>query len=77
MNVYKTLNASRDFMIQMVGAALFGGLQDLRECNSIGEAIVDAVAKDIAETADVDEWCDGDVEIAVIRVLKKKLHIEE
>lgn len=42
----------------------------------IAEAITEAVAQDIYESADPSEWNDDDVRLAIGRVLCKRLGIE-
>ena len=52
------------------------GLNSL-DAGSVSDALTDEVSEDVEETADPENWHSGDVEIALARVLKKRLGIEE
>ena len=52
------------------------GLNSL-DAGSVSDALTDEVSEDVEETADPENWQSGDVEIALARVLKKRLGIEE
>lgn len=47
------------------------------DAGRVADALTDEVAEDVEETADPENWHSGDVEIALARVLKKRLGIEE
>ena len=53
-------------------------IPDHVECGDVTQAILKEVCEDIGETADwsgleEDEWCEGDVDIAVSRVMYSKV----
>ena len=54
----------------------FLNFMDSEDAYLITESIIEDVIQDVAECADAEGWHSGDVEIAVTRVLKKRLGIE-
>ena len=48
-------------------------IPDFNETEEIAEILLGEVIEDIEETADVGEWHSGDVDMALARVIKKKL----
>ena len=50
---------------------------DSIDAGSVADALTDEVVEDVEETADPENWHSGDVEMALARVLKKRLGIEE
>ena len=52
---------------------LLNVIPDSIEAGEVANALQDEVMEDVAETADHDEWHSGDVDIALGRVLKKRL----
>lgn len=50
---------------------------DSRDAEKIIDKMLPAVVKDINETADLEDWSNGDIDIAVKRVLLKKFRISE
>ena len=50
---------------------------DTRDAENIFDEVKDEIIEDIEETADPKEWNDNDVQIAIKRVLMKRLGIEE
>lgn len=47
-----------------------------QDAGELADAVTDDVVTDIEETAG-DDWNSGDVDIALVRVLKKRLGIED
>lgn len=47
------------------------------DAGSVADALTNEVVDDVEETADSRNWHSGDVEMALARVLKKKLGIGE
>ena len=76
--IYKDLDTSRDYLVELIGQyedSILGRVsRDYRI--HIAEAIANAVARDIHETADHEDWNMDDVGLAVGRVLCKRLRIE-
>ena len=52
-------------------------IMETSDAEAIADVISFDVAQDVSETADPQSWNSGDVDIAIVRVLKKKLSIEE
>lgn len=50
---------------------------DSIDAGRVADALTNEVVEDVEETADPENWHSGDVEIALARVLKKKLGIED
>lgn len=50
---------------------------DSIDSGRVADALTDEVVEDVEETADSENWHSGDVEMALARVLKKRLGIEE
>ena len=50
---------------------------DLQDANKLTNAVIDDVVEDVKETADPKEWHSGDIDIALTRVLKKRLGVKE
>lgn len=57
-----------DYMYRM-----FLHFMDSEDAGKIADALQDDVARDIEETADGDNWNSSDVEIAMTRVLLKRV----
>jgi hypothetical protein len=51
----------------------FLNFMDSEDAGKIADALQDDVARDIEETADKDNWNSSDVEIAMTRVLLKRV----
>lgn len=51
----------------------FLNFMDSEDAGKIADALEDDVARDIEETADKDNWNSSDVEIAMTRVLLKRV----
>lgn len=52
-------------------------IMDTSDAQKIADVIYFEVADDVADTADPQNWNSGDVDIALVRVLKKRLGIVE
>jgi hypothetical protein len=52
-------------------------IMETSDAEAIADVISLDVAQDVSETADQQNWNSADVDIAIVRVLKKKLGIEE
>lgn len=52
-------------------------IPDSVECGEVVDALQDDVMQDIRETADLKNWNSGDIDIALSRVLRKRLLKEE
>ena len=52
-------------------------IADSIEAGKLAEALLQDVVEDIKETADPDEWGSGDIDIALTRVLVKRLAGED
>ncbi len=48
-----------------------------RDMRIIAEALAEEIAQDIVDTADLKNWSESDVSLAIGRVLKKRLAVEE
>jgi hypothetical protein len=51
----------------------FLNFMDSEDAGKIADALEDDVARDIEETADKDKWNSSDIEIAMTRVLLKRV----
>ena len=75
--IYKEIGTSRDYLAELIGGyedSLLGAIsRDYSK--SIADAIANAVARDIHETADNEDWNIDDMRLAVGRVLCKRLGI--
>ena len=75
--VFNELGTTRDYLAELIGGykdSLLGAIP--RDYSKpIAEKIVDAVARDIHECADHEDWSIDDVSLAVGRVLCKKLRM--
>ncbi len=67
-------NKQKDFVFRVI-AVCFDWI-DMDDVEEIYNAIEQDVIADIEESADPVYWHDGDVRIAIVRVLKKRLGIE-
>lgn len=78
IQIYNDLGVSADELADMICEQENGvnGAISRDYSKSIADAIADAVARDIHETADHEDWGMDDVRLAVGRVLCKRLHIE-
>lgn len=52
-------------------------IMEYSNAQAIAYSIYDDIVEDVKETADKDNWTSEDVDIAIVRVLKKRLQIEE
>lgn len=78
---------SQDFTIELTDDCIDGvddmiikrlsNIMEYSDAQAIAYAICDEVLEDVKETADQHNWNSADVDIALVRVLKKKLGIEE
>lgn len=64
---------SKEFLNEFLYRRLLYVIPDSIGASEVANALQDEVMEDIAETADPDNWHSGDVEIALGRVLKKRL----
>ena len=71
-DVFKRLGTTREGFACMVGREIEMGLSS-EYSRDIAEAIVQRVAEDVEETADVSKWNDCDVNLGVGRVILKAL----
>ena len=55
----------------------FYKIAGLRDCELFVNALIDDVIEDIQEIADEELWNDCDIDIALTRVLKERLNIED
>lgn len=62
---------------QYVECELSPLVQDFQDLNKIVGEIIEDVENDVNETADPEDWNSEDVRIAIVRVLKQRLGIEE
>ena len=69
--------AKKADIAQYVEVALFPLVQDFQDLNKIVDEIIDDVERDVTETADPVDWNSEDVRISIVRVLKKRLGIED
>lgn len=69
--------AKKADITQYVEVALFPLVQDFQDLNKIVDEIIEDVEHDVTETADPVDWNSEDVRIAIVRVLKKRLGIED
>lgn len=70
-------NEKKGEIKEMLQEELFPLITDNWDRNAIVDAVLDDVYKDVDETADPEEWHSGDVRIAIVRVLKKRLGCPE
>ena len=64
---------SKEFLNEVLFRRLLYIIPDPTEAGEMANALQDEVMQDIVETADSDYWHSGDVEIALARVLRKRL----
>jgi hypothetical protein len=64
---------SKQFVNDYLYRRLLHVISDSIEAGEVANALQDDVMQDIAETADPDNWHSGDIDIALSRVLKKRL----
>ena len=64
---------SKEWVNEYLYRRLLNVIPDSIEAGEVANALQDEVMQDIAETADPDNWHGGDVDIALVRVLKKRL----
>ncbi len=76
--IYKELGTDPEYLSELIGGYKDSILGEVSRDYSrlISDKIVDAVARDIYETADPEDWNMDDVRLAVGRVLCKRLRIE-
>ena len=70
-------NEKKGEIKQMLQEELMPLITDNWDRNAIVDAILDDVYQDGEETADPEYWHSGDVRIAIVRVLKKRLGCPE
>lgn len=63
----------KEFVNEVLYRRLLYVIPDSIEAGDVANALQDEVMQDIAETADPDNWHSGDIDIALSRVLKKRL----
>lgn len=63
----------KKFVNEVLYRRLLYVIPDSIEAGEVANALQDEVVRDIAETADHDNWHSGDIDIALGRVLKKRL----
>lgn len=63
----------KEFVNEVLYSRLLYVIPDSIEAGDVANALQDEVMQDIAETADPDNWHSGDIDIALSRVLKKRL----
>ena len=64
---------SKEFINEVLYRRLLCVIPDSIDAGEVANALQDEVMEDIAETADPDNWHGGDVDIALGRVLKRRL----
>jgi hypothetical protein len=64
---------SKEWVNEYLYRRLLNVIPDSIEAGEVANALQDEVMEDIAETADSDSWHSGDIDIALGRVLKKRL----
>jgi len=69
----KTMDREQLFRINEYMYRKFLNFMDSEDAGKIADALEDDVARDIEETADKDNWNSSDVEIAMTRVLLKRV----
>ena len=67
----------KKFVNEVLYRRLLYVIPDSIEAGEVANALQDEVVRDIAETADPDNWHSGDIDIALGRVLKKRLLSEQ
>lgn len=67
----------KKFVNEVLYRRLLYVIPDSIEAGEVANALQDEVVRDIAETADPDNWHSGDIDIALGRVLKKRLLSED
>lgn len=72
----RLIGVSPDHLADIICEMNVNGLIPQDYIHPIAEAITEAVAQDIYESADPSEWNDDDVRLAIGRVLCKRLGIE-
>lgn len=70
-------NEKKGEIKEMLQEELMPLVTDNWDRNAIVNAILDDVYQDVDETADPEDWHSGDVRIAIVRVLKKRLGCPE
>lgn len=70
-------NEKKGEIKEMLQEELFPLITDNWDRIAIIDAILDDVYQDVDETADPENWHSGDVRIAIVRVLKKRLGCPE
>ena len=74
MDVYRKLGCTRDDFVETVMRELLNGVSG-DYAGKIADAIAEDVADDVVECADLNEWNDCDVRLAIGRVLLKTLGV--
>lgn len=67
------MNNNKKFLNDVLYRRLLQVIPDSIEAGEVANALQDEVLQDVAETADPECWHSGDVEIALARVLRKRL----
>ena len=76
-SVYKSLGTTREFLRSNIAVLeKDGGVISDDYIGRIADKIVDEVAEELHETADLDNWCSDDIKLAVGRILCNHLGIE-
>ena len=68
---------SKEFVNDYLYRRLLHVISDSIEAGEVANALQDEVVRDISETADPDNWHSGDIDIALSRVLRKRLLTED
>jgi len=64
---------SKEWVNEYLYRRLLNVIPDSIEAGEVANALQDEVMQDIAGTADPDNWHSGDIDIALARVMKKRL----
>ena len=64
---------SKEWVNECLYRRLLNVIPDSIEAGEVANALQDEVMQDIAETADPDSWHGGDIDIALARVLRKRI----
>ena len=65
--------SNKNWVNEYLYRRLLNVIPDSNEAGEVANALQDEVMEDIAETADPENWHSGDIDIALARVLKKRL----
>lgn len=67
----------KQFINEIIYSKLLSIFFNSIDTGSVADALTNEVVEDMEETADSKNWHSGDVEMALARVLKKRLGIED